>query len=97
MSKLQKNDILKLASLSRFKLTEQEVLQFQNELSAILNYVEKLDSVDTKNYQPTYQVTGLKNVFREDELKNYGYKTETLLELNAPDTKDGQFRVKRVL
>jgi aspartyl-tRNA(Asn)/glutamyl-tRNA(Gln) amidotransferase subunit C len=96
MSKLSRDDVLKLAQLSRLKLTDEEIEKFREELSSILEYVEKLDSIDVSDLEPTYQVTGLKNVMRKDEPKKYGYKTEDLLK-NAPAVKDGQFRVRRVL
>lgn len=85
-----------MAKLSRLRLSEEEIEKFQTELSEILDYVEKLNSVDTKDLQPTYQVTGLKNVMRPDEVRAYGAKPEELLK-NAPATQDGQFKVKRVL
>ena len=96
MAKLSRDDVLKLAKLSRLRLSEDEIERFQNELSAILEYVEMLDQADTQGLDPTYQVTGLKNVMRADEVKDYGYKTEDLLK-NAPAVQDGQFKVKRVL
>jgi aspartyl-tRNA(Asn)/glutamyl-tRNA(Gln) amidotransferase subunit C len=96
MSKLSRDDVLKLAKLSRLKLSDEEIEKFRVELSEIIDYVEQLDSVETSGLEPTYQVTGLRNVFRLDEAKDYGYKTEDLLK-NAPSTQDGQFKVKRVL
>lgn len=96
MSKLTRDDVLKLARLSRLKLSEPEIEKFRAELSEILEYVEQLDKVDVAGLQPTYQVTGLKNVVRKDEAGNYGYKPETLL-AQAPAAQDNQFKVKRVL
>jgi aspartyl-tRNA(Asn)/glutamyl-tRNA(Gln) amidotransferase subunit C len=96
MSKLSRDDVLKLARLSRLKLSEEEVEKFRGELSDILEYVEVLNNVDTSGLEPTSQVTGLKNVMRKDETRDYGYKTEDLLK-NAPAVKDNQFKVRRVL
>jgi aspartyl-tRNA(Asn)/glutamyl-tRNA(Gln) amidotransferase subunit C len=96
MSKLSREDVLKLARLSRLKLTDGEVEKFRDELSDILDFVEILKNVDTAGLKPTSQTTGLKNVMRKDEPLDYGYKTEDLLK-NAPATKDNQFKVKRVL
>ncbi len=96
MSKLTRDDVLKLALLSRLKLTDQEIERFQSELSQILGYVEMLDKVDTSGLEPTYQVTGLKNVTRSDEVINYQSSLSDLLK-NAPAIQDGQFKVKRVL
>lgn len=96
MSKLSREDILKLARLSRLKLSEDEVVKLQAELSTILDYVETLDQVDTDDLKPTFQVTGLTNVVRPDEIRNYGYSPEDLLQ-NAPATQSNQFKVKRVI
>lgn len=96
MSKLSRDDVLKLAALSKLRLNNEEIEKLRQELSEILNYVEVLDKVDVAGLEPTYQVTGLKNVTRPDEVKDYGYKTSDLLK-NAPAVLDGQFKVKRVL
>lgn len=96
MAKLTREDVLKLARLSRLKLTESEIEKFQTELSEILNYVEQLDKVDISGLAPTYQVTNLANVTRPDEPRDYGYKLDVLL-AQAPALKDHQFKVKRVL
>lgn len=96
MSKLSRDDVLKLAKLSRLKLSDDEIQKFQNELSEILEYVEKLNAVDTSGLQPTYQVTGLTNVMRTDEIIDYGATPDELLK-NAPATVEHQFKVKRVL
>ena len=96
MSKLSREDVLKLARLSRLRLSDAEVDKFSDELSEILAYVEKLNSVDVGGLEPTYQVTGLKNVMRPDKPKDYGYTPDDLL-ANAPATEGHQFKVKRVL
>jgi aspartyl-tRNA(Asn)/glutamyl-tRNA(Gln) amidotransferase subunit C len=96
MSKLSRDDVLKLARLSRLKLSDEEIEKFREELSEILEYVEVLNKVDTSDLKPTSQVNGLKNVMRKDEVRDYGYKPEDLLK-NAPAIQDGQFKVKRVL
>jgi aspartyl-tRNA(Asn)/glutamyl-tRNA(Gln) amidotransferase subunit C len=96
MSKLSRDDVLKLAALSKLKLSDEEVEKLRGELSEILNYVEMLDDVDVSGLEPTYQVTGLDNVWRPDETKDYGYKQVDLLK-NAPEVQENQFKVKRVL
>jgi len=96
MADLTRDDILKLARLARLKLSDEEVEQFRSEISSILGYVEQLQKVDTKGLEPTYQVTGLKNVMRTDEVNDYGATKEDLLK-NAPATEKGHFKVKRIL
>ncbi|HVO86781.1 MAG TPA: Asp-tRNA(Asn)/Glu-tRNA(Gln) amidotransferase subunit GatC [Candidatus Binatia bacterium] len=96
MSKLSRDDVLKLAQLSKLRLTDDEIEKFRTELSSILDYVEQLDKVDTDGLSPTYQVTRLKSVMRDDEPIDYGVSPEELLK-NAPAVTDNQFKVKRVL
>lgn len=96
MAKLTKDDVLKLARLSRLQLTDEEVSQFADEISAILGYVDQLQNVDLSSYVPTSQVTGLKNVTRPDEVVDYGPDQKELLK-NAPATETGHFKVKRMI
>lgn len=96
MAQLTRDDVLKLARLSRLHLSDDEIEQFQKEISAILQYVEQLQSVDLNGLEPTYQVTGLKNVMRPDVVKDYGVTPAELLK-NAPATESGHIKVKRVI
>jgi len=96
MAKLSKDDVLKLAKLSRLNLTDDEVARFQDDLSKILDYVEQLQDADIEDLEPTYQVTGLTNVNREDEVIDYGVSQTELLK-NAPATEDSYIKVKRVI
>ena len=96
MSKLSREDILKLAQLSRLQLTDAEVTQFESEISTILQYVEQLQAVDLNGVEPTYQVTGLKDVTRADEIVAYQASPEDLLK-NAPAIEKDQFKVKRMV
>jgi aspartyl-tRNA(Asn)/glutamyl-tRNA(Gln) amidotransferase subunit C len=96
MTKISAADVKKLAKLSRLKLTDKEVAKYQDELSAILSYVEKLQGVDVKGLEPTSQVTGLKNVVRPDELMDYGTTPDELLK-NAPAVEGHQFKVNRII
>ena len=96
MSKLSRDDVLKLARLARLSLSDEEVEEYRAELSDILQYVEQLQEVDVKGIEPTRQVTGLTNVTREDKIKDYGYDPADLLK-NVPAVKDGQIKVKRTL
>ena len=96
MAKLTRDDVLKLAQLARISLSDEEVEEFSEELSAILQYVEQLSSVDVSGLEPTNQVTGLTNVMRKDEVKDYGYKPQDLLQ-NVPKTQDNMLKVKRMI
>jgi aspartyl-tRNA(Asn)/glutamyl-tRNA(Gln) amidotransferase subunit C len=96
MSKLTKEDILKLARLARLDLTDDEVSTYSSELTEILNYVEMLGKIDTDGLKPTNQITGLVNVTREDSVKGYGYNTEELRK-NVPSSQDDYIKVKRMI
>lgn len=96
MAALTPQDILKLARLARIQITEDELQKYATELTAILGYVEMLGKVDTKGLKPTYQVTGLTDVMRADELHDYDVTAEELLK-NAPAVEDGQIKVKRMI
>jgi len=96
MAKLTKEEVLKLSALSRLKLSDEEVEKFRTDLSEILSYVEMLDKADIAGVEPTYQLTGLKNVMRKDVVKKYQADTKDLLK-NAPAIEKDQFKVKRVL
>jgi len=96
MSGLTREDVLKLAKLSRLRLSDEEIEKYQAELSELIEYVEQLKNVDTDELEPTNQVTGLKNVWREDEIKDYGFTQDDLLK-NAPATEGKLLKVKRML
>lgn len=96
MAKLTTKDILKLAQLSKLHLTDDEVAQFADEITSILGYVEQLKNVDLKDYEPTSQVTGLVNVTRPDEIRDYGADQGELLK-NVPAREGKYFKVKRMV
>lgn len=96
MTKLTREDVLKLARLSRLSLTDEEVDEYLQELQNVLQYVEQLKDVDVTGLQPTSQVTGLTNVMREDTVKDYGVGRAALLRL-APHSQDDQLKVKRMI
>jgi aspartyl-tRNA(Asn)/glutamyl-tRNA(Gln) amidotransferase subunit C len=96
MADLSRDDVLKLARLARLQLTDKEVETFRQELNEVLKYVKQLDDVAVEGLEPTSQVTGLKNVMREDELIDYGISPKDLLAL-APKSQDGHIKVKRMI
>ena len=96
MAKITRDEVLKLAQLSKLDLSDAEVDQFTKEFEEILNYFEQLKSVNISGLEPTYQVTGLTNVQRKDEVVDYGITTQALLK-NAPSQQDSQLKVRRVL
>jgi aspartyl-tRNA(Asn)/glutamyl-tRNA(Gln) amidotransferase subunit C len=63
-------EVKKLAQLARITLTPDEQARYAETISAVLDYMKILNEVDTKNIEPTFQVTGLKDVWREDIAKD---------------------------
>ncbi len=87
---------MKLAALCRLKLSDAELERLSVELPSILDYVEQLASVDVSGLEPTDQVTGLTNVMRPDEIRDYQAKPADLLK-GVPNTEANQIKVKRMI
>ena len=90
-----KIDVGHIAKLANLSLKPEEKEKFEKQLSETLEYINKLNSVDTANVEPTSQVTGLENVVREDEAKPSLSQEQTLS--NAKSTHNGLFKVKAIL
>lgn len=95
MSKIGTKEVHRLAKLARIGVTEAEAEHLAAELEQIVGFVEQLQAVDITGTKPTDQVTGLVDVWREDEVRP-SMPREQLLQ-NAPAQKDGYIVVKRVL
>ncbi|MBS1966105.1 MAG: Asp-tRNA(Asn)/Glu-tRNA(Gln) amidotransferase subunit GatC [Chloroflexi bacterium SZAS-1] len=83
-----------VAHLARLRLSADELEKLQHELSHILDYIDMLKEVDVSSVAPTAQVTDLANVMRDDEVRP-SLPREAVL-ANAPDQRDGMFRVKDI-
>jgi len=94
---LTKEEIQHIASLARIGLSEKEVEMYQRDLSAVLDYFKQLEEVDTDNIEPIGHITGRQNVFRSDRIEDFGSLGKGAILQNAPETKDGQVKVKSVL
>jgi aspartyl/glutamyl-tRNA(asn/gln) amidotransferase, C subunit len=95
MTTISTSDIQHLASLSNLALADDEVDGLRQDLGNIIGYIEQLGELDTSGVEPTYQVTGLENVWREDEVQS-GVSREALLNL-APEKQNNQVKVPQVL
>lgn len=89
-------EVQHIAKLARLGLTEAEIEKYQKELSAILDYIEKLKEVDVSEVEPASHSVLLENVTRSDECQMSKVKSQKLLDL-APETKDGYLKVKSIL
>ncbi len=95
MANITNDDVAHLATLSQIALSPDEMNAMREDLGNILKYIEQLDDLDTSGVEPTYQVTGLQNVFRNDDIQPHVTR-EKLLDL-APDVADNQMKVPKVL
>lgn len=95
MTTISTSDIQHLASLSSLALADDEVDGLRQDLENIIGYIKQLGELDTAGVEPTYQVTGLENVWREDEVQP-GIPAEKLLEM-APEKQNSQVKVPQVL
>ncbi len=86
--KLTKQEVQHIADLARIKLSEKDEEKFQEQLSSILDYVNKLNEVDTKGVEPVSHVSGLCNILREDEIKSQTEETMKKLVRAAPTSED---------
>lgn len=95
MADLTRDDILKLARLSKLELSEEQITKYQSEIQSIVAYVENLQAVDVNGLEPTRQVTGLTNVTRPDQVQEY-VSREALLK-NLPQEENDHIKVNRMI
>jgi aspartyl-tRNA(Asn)/glutamyl-tRNA(Gln) amidotransferase subunit C len=95
VAKLSLEEVETIAELAKLTLTDAEKQTFQEQLSAILDYAEMLQQVDTTDIPPTASAIPLKNVMRPDEVALSLDNEEALF--NAPEAEDGSFKVRAVL
>jgi aspartyl-tRNA(Asn)/glutamyl-tRNA(Gln) amidotransferase subunit C len=93
--KIGQTEVRKVAKLSRLDLSEAEVGEFTGQLSAILEYVEKMNELDTADVEPLAHCLPISNVFREDSVKE-SLGTEKTLS-NAPERDGTFFKVPKIL
>jgi len=91
---LNKDQVKHIARLANLKLTGAEINKFRKQLSEVLEYVKQLNKLDTKKVKSTSQVTGLENVFREDEPKPSLSQKEVLS--GAKNIEKGMFKIKAI-
>ena len=87
MSKNSKININHIAKLANLPLTSEESSIYEKQLEGILKYVEQIESADTKNTEPTFNVSTNNNVIRKDTV-NKGFTQEEAL-ANTKNKKDG--------
>lgn len=90
--KLTVEQVRHVAELARLGLSDEEMERLTGELSGILDYIDQLSQLDTSAVEPTAQVGGLTDVFREDAVRD-SLPVEVAV-ANAPAAEDGYFKVR---
>ncbi len=93
--KIDVSQVRNVAKLARLDPSEEQVEEFATELSDILQYIEKLNELNTDDVEPLAHCLPVHNVFREDSIKP-SLDTEDAL-ANAPQRADNYFKVPKVL
>ena len=89
------DEVRHLAALSEIQLSDSELESLTTDIDNIVGYINQLDELDTDQVEPTFQLTGLQNVWRDDKIEPQ-LSHEKLLNL-APDTENNQVKVPKVL
>ena len=93
--KITKDEVLYVADLARLDLDDDMIDKFAGQIGTILDYVDKLNEVDTEGVRPTSHAISLTNAFREDEQIDHLAREKVLA--NAPQKDDGNFVVPRII
>ena len=88
-------DVARVADLAKLTFSEEEKRQLVKELNRILEYMERLNELDTTEVSPTSHVIPIKNVFREDQVAPSLSREELLA--NAPSRDEAYFRIPKVI
>jgi aspartyl-tRNA(Asn)/glutamyl-tRNA(Gln) amidotransferase subunit C len=88
---IDREQVLHVARLARLRLSDEEVERMSEELSSILEHVERINELDLEGVDPTSLVIDLENVLRPDEPRPCLPREVALA--NAPDATDEGFRV----
>lgn len=91
-----KIDVKKTAKLANLTLSPKEELEFDKQLNDIIGYIEKLNSIDSSNIEPTAQITGLKNVLRNDNFTDETLSQEEALS-GTKKVHNGLFVVEKLV
>ena len=92
---LTREEVLKIAKLSKLSFEEKEIEKFQIELNDILGYIDMLNEVDTSKVEPLVYINDVVNNFREKEEKTSLEITKVVL--NAPESAENAIVVPKVV
>lgn len=92
---VEREEILHIANLASLNIKDDEIEEYRKNLQDILNFANIVNSVDTENTNEAIGNTSNINMFREDEIKEFG-DTEMLLK-NAPENTNNMFNIPKVI
>ncbi len=95
MAKITLGEVEHVAHLARLNFNQEETEAFTRQLNDILEFVDKLDALDTSDIEPTTRAIELLNVFRDDEVRESLPVEEATG--NAPVSEKGAFVVPRII
>lgn len=81
--------------LAKLELSEEEKEQAKKDMKSMLDYIDKLNELDTENVEPMSHIFPVNNVFREDVVTNKDDRDNILK--NAPEQKNGSFAVPKTV
>jgi aspartyl-tRNA(Asn)/glutamyl-tRNA(Gln) amidotransferase subunit C len=93
--KIDRQHLDKIAHLARLEFDEKDAAKMMQDMSAIVDWVEKLKEVDTEGIEPLTTMSYEINILREDEVKEHLPHDKALL--NAPKKDADYFRVPKVI
>lgn len=93
--KVSKEELLHIAKLANLNLKEEEVDSYLLNLQEILNFADVVNNASTEGLKETIGANSNYNVFRKDEIKEFGNR-EILLQ-NAPEQEEGMFKIPKVI
>lgn len=92
---ISREEVIHIAKLANLKLSEEEIEKTVYNMKDILNFANTVNNVNTENVNESIGATKNYNVFRKDEIKEFGDRD--ILLSNAPEQEDGMFKIPKVI
>lgn len=96
MSRITTDTVTKISQLSRLELSGEETKDAAIKLTDILSHFSAIQKINTRNIPPSHEVTSLKNIVREDEVRSNSLATTAEILSAAPETLRNHVKVRAV-
>jgi aspartyl-tRNA(Asn)/glutamyl-tRNA(Gln) amidotransferase subunit C len=96
-AKITRKDVEHVARLARLALSDEEKERYTAQLEAILEFIDKLNQLDTKDVPPTTHVIPVSNIWREDKVEANRLGDPAAIVKNAPEAEGPFFKVKKII